>query len=346
MANTSISARLYAYISNSASASVTVLDAMTKTVVIPSITVGDNPGPMALTQDGAYLYVGNENYTTSHSVSVIETGPRRVVATIDVSQNAKLCPTSMALSPDGGTVYVALHDPDPEDDFFQVRSAVCAIATSGPKQNTITAAIDLSFGGPPVDNWPSADGGCGALGELAVRTNPDQLYAPVGGANKIAVIDTKTNWVVKTIPAGSGPWLAFAPNGLHYYEVNTYNLGVTVFNAADDSMAAEDISPNSCETPESLVVTPDSRWLYIACVDSSSLCVIDSKNLAGQPLTIPLPFKPSSPPAITPDGSEVWAVGGGDDAVLVVIPTSTNIPSAPIPLPQGGPARIVFGRRR
>lgn len=343
MANTSNNAGPYAYISNSASSSVTVLDLATKNVVKAGIHVGDNPGPMVL-KDSAYLYVGNENFETSHSVSVIEVGSWNVSQPIDVSQNDKLCPTSMALSPDGATVYVALQDPDPEDDFFQVRSAVCAIATTGHQKNTITAVIDLSYGGPPVDNWPSSDGGCGAVGELAVRVDRGQLYAPVGLANKIAVVDIRTNWVIKTLEAGSGPWLAFAPNGLHYYEVNTYNLGVRIFNAADDSMGADSISPESCETPESLVVTPDSRWLYIACVDSSSLCVIDTQNLAAPPVTIDLPFKPSSPPAITPDGKEVWAVGGGDDAVLVVIPTSTNIPGTPISLPQGGPARIVFGK--
>jgi len=335
VANNSKKAGPYAYISNSASSSVTVIDTSTRQIVVPRIRVGGNPGGLALTPDQAFLYVGNAN-PASHSVSVIETKRHTVVAKVDVG----LCPSSVAASADGGTVYVGLQDPNPYDSTLRMRSAVCAISTA---THTVTAVIDLSFGGPPVNGWPAPEGGCGAVGELAIRPGRPQLYVPVSLANKIAVIDTVSNRVIKTFQTGSGPWLAFAPDGRRFYEVNTYNLGIRVFNAADDSMGQDNISPVQCATPESLAVTPDSERLYVTCVDSNSLSVIDATKSTYPVIgSVRLPFQPP-PVAITPDGGEVWVVGGGDEATVLVIETRTNTVMAEISLPDGGPDRIVIG---
>src|ERR1035438_9282736 len=161
----------YAYISNSGSSSVTVIDTATKQIVVPRIRVGGNPGALALTPHKAFLYVGNGN-TASHSVSVIETKRHTVVAEVDVG----LCPSSLAASTDGSTVYVGLQEPNPFVSTLRMRSAVCAISTA---THRVTAVIDLSFGGPPVNGWPAQQGGCGAVGELAMRPDRPQLYAPV-----------------------------------------------------------------------------------------------------------------------------------------------------------------------
>jgi YVTN family beta-propeller protein len=333
----------YAFISNSGSASVTVVEWPTKKIVVDRIRVGGNPGAMVLDRAQDFLYVANAN-PASHSLSVIEIKSGTVVDKIDVGRGVGLCPTSLALSTDGGTVYAALQDPHPSDSIFQVRSAICGIATSGRDKNTVTAEIDMSFGGPPVGNWPSVDGGCGGVGELAIRPGGHLLYAQVSCANKIVVIDTNTNQVVKTFQSGSGPWLSWAPNGQHYYEVNTYNLGggVTVFNA-NDKVEESYISPGpGAKTPESLAVTPDSKKLYVACVDSDSLAVIDAKNYSVL-ATVKVGVAPP-PVGITPDGEEVWVMGGGDNQ-FIVVPTSTNVADDPIPLPDSGATRVVFGTR-
>lgn len=341
MAKTPKKAGPYAYISNSASSSVTVIDTSTKKIVVERIRVGGNPGGLALTPKEEFLYVGNAN-PASHSVSVIEVGSWKVTKpAVDVG----LCPTSLAVSTDGGAVYVALQDPEPYESTLRMRSAVCTISA---KSNRVTAVTDLSFGGPPVDGWPAPEGGCGAVGELAIRPDRPQLYVPVSLANKIAVIDTVTNCVLKTFQGGSGPWLVFAPNAQRFYEVNTYNLGggIRVFNPADDSVEEDNISPGSpCKTPESLAVAPDSKRLYVACVDSNSLSVIDATDPAYPVIgKIMLPFQPP-PVAVTQDGGEVWVVGGGDDASALVYETRNYTLTDTIHLPDGGPDRIVIGKK-
>jgi YVTN family beta-propeller protein len=327
----------YAYISNTASSSVSVIDASTKKTVRDPIRVGGNPGALALDKNGN-LYVGNAN-PSSRSISVLDVKSWTVLRKIDLDS---YLPTSLALSNDERTLYVSLQEyPIPTDKTLLMRSAVGAINTS----NWTKTLIDLSFGGPPVDGWPSPDGGCGGVGELAVNPKSDLLYVQVAGANKIAVIDTNTNYVVKIFQAGSGPWLSFAPDGLHYYAVNTYNLGggVSIFKA-DDSVVEYYVGPGAgCRTPESLAVTPDSKWLYVSCVDSNNLSVIDANNYAAKPTKVSLGFSPS-PVAITPNGKEAWVVGNGDDAKLVVIPTNTNVPGGEISIPDGGPNRIVFSK--
>lgn len=337
------SAGQYAFISNSASSSVSVIDASTKKSVRDPIRVGGNPVALALSSNG-YLYVGNSN-PTSHSISVVDVrspNPKAWTAFNKRIDLGSYLPLSLALSNDGSILYAALQEYPIVDKTLQMRSAVAAIATSTitPTKPPKITFIDLSFGGPAVGQWISPNGGCGGVGELAVRPNSPLLYAPVGNANKIAVI--RKNHVLKTFPAGSGRWLSFAPNGLQYYEVNTYNYdgGVCIFNANDS--VKDYVKPGAgCLTLESLAVTPDSKWLYVSCVDSNNLSVIDAANYAAAPTLVPLPFSPS-PVAITPNGDEAWVVGGGDDAQLVVIPTKTNIPGSAIALPDGGPARIVF----
>jgi YVTN family beta-propeller protein len=75
------------------------------------ISVGDNPNEICLSKNGVYLYVANAN---DNSVSVINTGQRKVIETL----NAALYPNSpsgstsngVALSEDDKTLYIANAD--------------------------------------------------------------------------------------------------------------------------------------------------------------------------------------------------------------------------------------------
>ena len=63
---------LFAYVTNLASANVSVIDVATNTVVGSPIPVGSTPFSIAITPDGTSAYVANLG---SHSVSVIATPP-------------------------------------------------------------------------------------------------------------------------------------------------------------------------------------------------------------------------------------------------------------------------------
>src|SRR5215831_11877612 len=86
-----------AYITNSGSNTVSVIDTATNTVV-STIPVGTAPAGVAVTPDGSKVYVTN---FLSNTVSVIATATNTVVSTIPVGP-----PFAVAVTPDSSKVYV------------------------------------------------------------------------------------------------------------------------------------------------------------------------------------------------------------------------------------------------
>ena len=98
-AATTAYAQPFAYITNNAANTVSVIDIPTNSV-IATATVGTGPLGVAVTPDGARVYVTNLN---SNNVSVIGTATNTVIATVAVGAG----PYGVAVTPDGARVYVA-----------------------------------------------------------------------------------------------------------------------------------------------------------------------------------------------------------------------------------------------
>ncbi len=88
----SAKAEPFAYVANTASSDVSVIDTATNMVVGSPIPVGLTPFGVAVTPDGARVYVVN---VVSSDVSVIDTVTNTVVATIMVGDN----PIAVAITP-------------------------------------------------------------------------------------------------------------------------------------------------------------------------------------------------------------------------------------------------------
>ena len=89
----------FAYISNSGSNNVSVIDTATNTV-IATVPVGTTPYAVAVSPDGAQVYVANSG---SNDVSVISTATNMVTATVKVGR----APRGVAVTPDSARAYVA-----------------------------------------------------------------------------------------------------------------------------------------------------------------------------------------------------------------------------------------------
>src|ERR1700733_2257012 len=87
-----------AYVTNTQSNSVSVIDTTTRTVTA-TIPVGADPIAAAVSPDGSTVYVANEG---GNSVSVINAATDTVTATIAVGVG----PDAVAVSPDGSLLYV------------------------------------------------------------------------------------------------------------------------------------------------------------------------------------------------------------------------------------------------
>ena len=89
------------------------------------------------------------------------------------------------------------------------------------------------------------------------------------------MIDTATNGVVATIRGRQPNGLVITPNGARAYVTNnpTGASSVSVLNVATNTaIASVGIGVNA----QLLAVTPDGRHLYVACLDSHAVFVIDT----------------------------------------------------------------------
>jgi len=93
----------YAYVTNTASATVSVVNTGTNSV-IATVPVGNEPVGIATDPGGTRVYVTN---SSSNTVSVIDTATNTVTATIAVGQR----PQAVAVAPDSSRVYVANDGP-------------------------------------------------------------------------------------------------------------------------------------------------------------------------------------------------------------------------------------------
>src|SRR5687768_17210596 len=89
----------FAYVPNSFSDTVSVIDAATNTVVA-TVAVGSRPVGVAVSPDGRRVYITN---TSSDSVSVLDATNNTVAATVSVGDS----PLGVAVHPNGTRVYVA-----------------------------------------------------------------------------------------------------------------------------------------------------------------------------------------------------------------------------------------------
>ncbi|WP_163745995.1 Ig-like domain-containing protein [Mycolicibacterium helvum] len=136
------------------------------------ITVGTNPEQLAISPDGAHLYVTNNG---SKSVSVIDTATNTVATTIAVGNS----PTAIKMAPDGKHVYVT--------NFDDGTISVISTAT-----NTVTATVTV--GGNPEGLAISADG---STLDVAIDGNNITQAA-------VTQINTATNTVSTTTLLGDG----------------------------------------------------------------------------------------------------------------------------------------------
>jgi len=187
----------YAYVSNNATNTVSVINTSDNTTA--TIGVGIGPLGVAVDPDGDYVYVANNSDAT---VSVISTYFNTVAATIDVGNG----PLGVAVDPDGEYVYVANNSD----------ATVSVISVS-----TVTATIGV---------------GIGPLG-VAADPDGEYVYVANNSDATVSVIRTSDNTVTATIGVGNGPYgVEVTPNGEYVYVANNSDATVSVISTSDNTV--------------------------------------------------------------------------------------------------------------
>lgn len=271
-----------AYVTNSNSTTVTIIDIATNTV-IGTITGFDGPSGMAITPDGNTGYVnnyggpggvGSGNGTT---VRVVNLNTNTIVGSaITVGQ----APAALAITPDGKFVYVINYvDGNPGNGTISV------IRTS---DNTVVDTIN------------------GLSGPFAIAITPDGNFAYITnfGSNNFypygataSVVDLNTNTIIATIPLGIQPsGIGITPDGKYAYATNYNTLyagsGFTNLTPGQGTVNIIDIATNTVisptiavdQSPANVAIAPNGQYAYVSNYTSNTVNVIalPSFNIVGQ----------------------------------------------------------------
>lgn len=244
--------------------------------VVATVGVGETPTGVAVTPNGAFVYVANLNNDT---VSVIRASDWSPVASIPVKSPAKV-----AITPDGAFAYVT--------NYFG-QSTVSVIRTSN---NTMVATVPVEG----IRTWGIAitpDGAFAYVTDLSNNTSviytadnsvvatvpggargvaitPDGAFAYVTNetSNTVSVIRTVDNIVVDTIPVGIRPWgIAITPDGAFAYVTNDGSNNVSVILLSNHTVIA---TVSVGVIPRGVAITPDGAFAYVANYDSGTVSVI------------------------------------------------------------------------
>jgi YVTN family beta-propeller protein len=228
-----------------------VIDTATNSVT-STVEVGHGPSAIAVSPDGARVYVANEYDDT---VSVIDTATSAVLKTIPVGR----WPLAVAISPDGSRAYVS------DSDAF-----VSVIDTA-----TATVSATLPVGPRPrAGTWPWTGGFSSS--DIALTVSPDgsALYVinDNSSGEQLWEVDTATNKVVGKVSVPVAPSaLVVSPDVSSIYITNCENNSTTgcttsawVVDTATRTVT--NIIPVGDPTknigPTAIAISPDGHHVY------------------------------------------------------------------------------------
>lgn len=191
----------FAYVSNAADNTISVVDVQQKKVV-GEIKTGAMPHGLRMSPDGREIYVANMG---DNSVSVIDAAAAKEVSRIPVGK----APAQVAFTPDGRRVYVS----------STTENSVSVVDTAQRRQ---IAAVPV--GRNPIQVFATPDGQFIYAANEGAKENPD---------NTASAIDTATNKVIATIVTGRGAHgVVVSDDGSRAFIANTVDSTVSVIDTA------------------------------------------------------------------------------------------------------------------
>ena len=279
------------FIANDDSNTVSVISTSTNTV-IATIPVGINPRGITVSPDGNTVYVANIN---SNNVSVISTANNKVVNTVTVGTTQYAGPSDVLVSPDGKILYVTYGGGTPEVGY------VLAISTSS---LAVLSKVTVTAGN---------------VGQMVLSPDGNTLYFVDN--NNIDVLNTSTQTITGSFPAGTGPsGLAITPGGDYLYVSNSSNQVLAISTATESIMATIPVGNN----PGALALTSNGSELYVQNIFSNNVSVINTAT--NQVVaTVPVGSGPEGFGNFISPG--IGCVGVPVKFTITVNPASTGLPT-------------------
>ena len=171
-----------------------------------------------------------------------------------------------------------------------------------------------------------------AQGSVSAVLPAPKAYVGIFKDNTVAVIDTGSNQVLKTIPVPVGPHgLAVTPDGHFIYVSSDGDSKVSVIDTSIDTIV------NTIEVgkaPNGLTLTPDGKELLVAVFGAGQVVFIDTttNKILGQ-VAVPSPHNT----AVSPDGktayvSANYAADANTPTTLAILDVASRTQIGSIPL--------------
>ena len=325
-----------AYVSNSGSDTVTVIDTATNTV-ITVIPVGDRPRGLAVMPDGSRVFVANEGDDT---VSVISTASNTVVATVPVGR----APRAVTIAPAGWGAWVStlggLWVIDTATYAIRARSPEFPLndVAFSPSGNPVYAAtMDDTLAVLDVAHLSVAD-------EVPTGHTPHDVEASADG-RRVYVADSigglrayepVNEWKVAEVARARFPELirdaVLSADGTRLYITQDVPEAVLVLDAA--TLAVVATVPLEI-FPVGMGLSPAGDRLYVtgsqtAVVDTATNALVATIPVTGQHVAVTA----STPPPVTPpvvEGATFYTDGtstraGAVPGTRISVFTSSAVP--------------------
>ncbi len=273
-------------------------------LIPPTAATGPQPIPVAVSPDGANVYVGSGRGMglANDIISQYDVGPRGALTPKDppfvVSSGSGS--DGLALAPDGNTLYGS-----------NAGGGVSQY-TVGPDGGLAAKSPPTVPAGPnPIAVAASPEGGSVYVANLAGGTISQYGVGAGGLLSPLAP---------PTVPAGDNPWsVVVSPDGAHVYVAESF-LGVLQYDRSVDGT----LTPMSLPTvaagsfPSGVAITPDGHSVYVVNEGSATISQYDV-SAAGSltpksPATVATGSAPASV-AVSPDGRSVYVVNIDSDDI-------------------------------
>ncbi|MFI9649801.1 IPT/TIG domain-containing protein [Streptomyces sp. NPDC052040] len=271
---------LHAYVANSGSGTVSVLDVGELTV---STALGpyNTPTALAVSPDSTLVYA------TDSTANAVRTGQKAVLAVIDtiaVGNN----PNGLAVNPSGIRLYVTNQDSATLSVIDTLTSAILTTIPVGSQPTGV--AVDVTglevYVANTADNTLSVIttpntvvatiGGLSAPLGVAVSRDTRHVYVTNSTANTVSVIDTATRTITATIAVGTTPWgVASSSDNRWVYVANHGSDTVSVIDATTNTVT-DTITVG--HQPAGIAVTPNNLDVYVANNGANTVSIIQTLN--------------------------------------------------------------------
>ncbi len=177
---------------------------------------------------------------------------------------------------------------------------------------------------------------------LAVDRRSNKLYYPHRDDDRVVVLDTETDEILKIIDVAGGPvGVDFAPSGEVWIH-SDYDGSVTVIDGSKDEVVA--VIETGGTGAGRMAVSPDGRFAASTRNDTENVAVIDvaTRTVLGLVETGPGPGFP----LFSPDGNKLYVMSSRGGEVAVIDMASLSVEARhPVGVnPFGGTVRQIGGR--